>query len=208
MKNHNQKSIIKIFSFLFNFLDKKRKNQLILLIITMILSGMSEIFSVVSVLPFLLVLTSPKEASESSFVIFFTDIFGLGKSDNLLLPITIIFLTGIIFSSCIRLYNLWLSIYISADIGSDLSCEAYKRTLFQPYYIQTNNNSSEIIATITAQVQQTIFAICSFLQLISSVFISLCLIYSLLIVNWKVAISLSISFIFAYVFLGNTFKLE
>ena len=206
MKFKHQNSILKIFSFLFNFLDKKRKKDLILLTITMVISGLSEIFSVVSVIPFLLVITSPSKAWESSYIRFFANSFGLTESDNLILPITLIFLAGIIFSSLVRLYNLWLRIYIAADIGSDLSCEAYKRTISQPYNIQINNNTSEIIATITAQVQQTIFAICAFLQLFSSIFISLCLIYSLIIVNWKVATFLSISFIFAYLLLGKTIR--
>tara|TARA_B100001989_G_scaffold85898_1_gene59633 strand:- start:12570 stop:14318 length:1749 start_codon:yes stop_codon:yes gene_type:complete len=203
MKNQNQNGIIKDITFIYNFLSNKRKKDLIFVIFTTILGGFSEIFSVVSALPFLLVLTSPNKAFESSYVRFFIDIFGLSDNDNLILPITLIFLAGIIISSCIRLYNLWLSIYLSADIGSELSCEAYKRTISQPYSIQINNNTSEIIATITAQVQSTIFAICNFLQLITSIFISICLIYSLIIVSWKVAISLSIAFISGYIFLGK-----
>ena len=203
MKNKNPKGLIKNFTFIYNFLSNKRKKDLIFVLLTMILSGLSEIFSVVSALPFLLVLTSPNKEWDSSFIRFFIDIFGLSDNDNLIFPITLIFIGGIIVSSCIRVYNLWLSFFLSADIGSDLSCEAYKRTISQPYRVQINNNSSEIIATITAQVQQTILAMCSFLQLISSIFISICLIYSLLIISWKVAISLSIALISGYIILGK-----
>tara|TARA_A100001388_G_C28765726_1_gene500605 strand:- start:579 stop:2327 length:1749 start_codon:yes stop_codon:yes gene_type:complete len=203
MRNNNQKGLISVFKFLFNFVDKKRKKELVLLTTTMIISGLSEIFSVISVLPFLVVLTNPNKAWESSYIVFFANIFGLTKNDNLILPITFLFLAGIIFTAFIRLYNFRLSIHIAAEIGSDLSCEAYRRTISQPYSVQLNNNSSEIIATITAQVQQTIFAMCSFLELISSTFISICLIYSLLIISWKVAISLSIAFISLYIILGK-----
>ena len=47
-------------------------------------------------------------------------------------------------------------------IGSQLSCEAYRKTLYQNYSVQIERNTSEILKTITIQVDNTINTINSF----------------------------------------------
>ena len=83
----------------------------------------------------------------------------------------------------IRLLNLWINSRLAASIGVELSCEVYRRTLNQPYCIHVNRNTSSVIATLTTEVSRTINALKAFLQLITSIFVSLGILIGLLLVN-------------------------
>ena len=77
---------------------------------------------------------------------------GIAGAQELLLPITIAFALAALAAGAIRLLNLWLNGRLAAAIGSDLSCEAYRRTLYQPYAVHLARNSSELIASISTDV--------------------------------------------------------
>ena len=79
-----------------------------------------------------------------------------------------------------------MNLRFAADVGSDLSFKVYKSTLYQPYKIHIQRNSSEVIATITAEVGQCVTAINAFLQLFTSLIVALALFGGMLIVDWKV----------------------
>ena len=78
-------------------------------------------------------------------------VLGISSINDLLLPITLVFVAASIVAGAIRLLSLWLSGRLAA-IGSDLSCEAYLRTLHQPYSVQVARNSSSLIASISADL--------------------------------------------------------
>ena len=111
---------------LWKYLSNYRKRQLFLVFFTMILSGLSEAFSLAAVIPFLNVLTNPNGAFKTSFGKIISIRFGIIDPDLLILISTVIFIFAAIFSAFIKLLNLRLTTYISASIGSDLSFEAYK----------------------------------------------------------------------------------
>ena len=73
--------------------------------------------------------------------------------------VSLIFIFTASASAIIRLSNLWLSTNIAASIGTDLSFDSYKRTIYQPYLYHTGKNSSEVIANSTKNVEVTVSAI-------------------------------------------------
>ena len=105
-----------------------------------------------------------------------------------------------LLASIARISNLWLSGIFSAKIGNDISCEAYKRTLEQPYEVHINRNSSEIINTLTLHMNQTIDVINYILLFSSSVIIVLFIVIGLIIVDWLIASTSAIVFVSAYGF--------
>ena len=104
----------------------------------------------------------------------------------------------------IRLLNLWLNGRLAAAIGTDLSCEAYKRTLYQPYSVHLQRNSSEVINATTIQIARTIAALNSILQLATSTLVVTVLITGLLVIDAPVALSAAALFGTAYGLLANT----
>ena len=56
---------------------------------------------------------------------------------------------------------------MAAAVGSDLSCEAYRRTLYQPYSVHLYRNSAKVISTTNSQIANTIVALRASLQFIT-----------------------------------------
>ena len=77
---------------------------------------------------------------------------GISSAAQLLPPVTLLFGISAIGAAAVRLVNLWLNGRLAAAIASDLSCEAYRRTLYQPYGVHVSRNSSEVITALQNQV--------------------------------------------------------
>ena len=73
----------------------------------MLLAGISEIFSIGSLIPFLSALTDINKFSEITFFKEILNFVGFKNQDNLLFLITFIFLTAISLSTSLRLLNIW-----------------------------------------------------------------------------------------------------
>ena len=73
----------------------------------------------------------------------------------------------------------------------------YKNNMYQSYSQYTKNNSSEIISLALDKVEIGSSAIYSLLTVISSSILSISIVISLLIVNWKI---LSVAFTFILIF--------
>ena len=67
-----------------------------------------------------------------------------------------------------RVYTLWLNTKLASIIASDLSCDAYRNTIYQEYLVHINRNSSETITAITTHVNYTILFLNQILQLFTS----------------------------------------
>lgn len=76
--------------------------------------------------------------------------------------------------------------FLVAAIGSDLSGEAYRRTLYQPYGVHGQHNSSTVNYTITNQVLRSVETFKATLLLPSSVVVASGPLSDLLLINWKV----------------------
>ena len=140
----------------------------------MLLGAMAEAVSLGAVLPFLGVLSDPEKVFNNPFVhdIFF--MMGVSSSDGILFPVTIAFSSLALMAGVIRLLLLWLSTRLAYASGVDLSIKIYRRTLYQPYWVHLEKNSSEVISGITSKVHcsvnvlyQTMTAVISLLLLIA-----------------------------------------
>ena len=125
--------IIKLLRQLSGHLSRRRRLQLVLLVPVMLASGVAELVSLGSILPFLAALSNPQQLWNQPLIKWFALQLGFTKSEELVLPVTIVFVISAILAALIRLLNLWLNGRLAAEVGSDLSCESYRRTLYQPY---------------------------------------------------------------------------
>ena len=126
-------------------------------------------------------------------------VLGISSINDLLLPITLVFVAASIVAGAIRLLSLWLSGRLAAAIGSDLSCEAYLRTLHQPYSVQVARNSSSLIASISADLSMVIFQVLNpLLLLASSALIAVAIVATLLVIGWSIAVGSGVVILFVY----------
>ena len=154
----------------------------------MVASGAGELISLGAVLPFLAALSDSKRLWQQPIIQIFVSKVGITSVDQLLVLFTLVFAAAAIVAALIRLINLWLNGRLAASIGSDLSCEAYRRTLYQPYSVHVQRNTSAIITGATTHTGRTVIALNAFLQLITSCAVSALLLVGMICVNKETAL--------------------
>lgn len=137
-------------------LSVRRKRQLAILIILMVLAAFAEILSLGAILPFLGVLTDPRKVFEHPEIGSVLTWLRIGTPEDLLLPFTLAFVLAALLAGLMRLLLLYVSTKVSFAIGADFSYEIYRRTLYQPYSVHVARNSSEVISGVTTKVQSVI----------------------------------------------------
>ena len=184
---------------LWSHLAPQRRWQLVLLLAVMIASGLAEVVSLAAVVPLLSVLADPERLWGQPWIRDRAMQFGMSQPQDLLLPVTLCFMAAAVLSAAVRLANVWLSGQIGAAIGSDLSQECYRRTLYQPYSVHTARNSSTVIAGLLTQVNRvTHLVIYSGLQLVSCSILVLSIVACLLAIDRTIALVAIVIFGTAY----------
>ena len=189
-------------------IGRRRRIQLALLLLVMIVSGIAELVSLGAVLPFLAVLSDPEQLWQHPLVQNLGMKVGINKSNDLILPATLAFAGAAVLSGLVRLTNVWLNGRVAAAIGSDLSCESYRRTLYQPYEVHVQRNSATIITSTTTNISRTVQACTSFLLMLTAAIVAFGLLMGLLIINWRVALTAIALFGCIYGFLASTVRKE
>jgi ABC-type multidrug transport system fused ATPase/permease subunit len=170
-------------------LSRRRCLQLAVLLLVMLASGLAELVSLGAVLPFLAVLSNPQHLWQQPLIQGLALRVGYSQPQQLVLPATAAFALAAVLASLIRLLNLWLNGRLAAAVGSDLSCEAYRRTLYQPYQVHVQRNSSRLITAITNHIALTVHALNAVLQIVSALVVAFALLIGLLLIDWLVALS-------------------
>ena len=148
-------------------LPAKRQLQLVAVFGSMLASGFAEMVSLAAVVPFLSVLADPERLWSWPVVRRLAESRGLTAPEQLLLPVTLLFAVSAVVASVVRLVNVWLSGRVAAGTGSDLSQEAYRRTLHQPYAVHVARNSATITTAILSHVDGLIYGVLNPLLLIA-----------------------------------------
>jgi ATP-binding cassette, subfamily B, bacterial PglK len=179
---------------IWNHLLPRRKKQLAILGLLMILASFAEVLTIGAVLPFLGVLTAPEKIFAYEFAQPFIAILQIQSTQELLLPITIIFMLAALVSGCTRLALLWVQTRLSMAIGADFSVQVYERTLYQPYSMHVSRNSSEILAGARKAEGLVGGIIQPVLLVISSTVILLAVIATLLAIQPVIALAAFLGF--------------
>jgi len=181
-------------------INPRRRIQFGLLFLVMILTSLAEVVSIGAVLPFLGALTAPDRIFTHSLAQPVIHFLGLTEPKQLLLPLTITFSVGALFSGGMRLILLWAQTRLSHAIGADFSISMYRRTLYQPYSVHVARNSSEVIAGISSKANGVVHsAIMPVLNIISSTLMVVFILIALLSIEPMVAITAFVGFGIIYV---------
>lgn len=184
---------------LWQHLTIKRRIQFLLLLVLMFLASIMEVVSIGAVVPFLGALTSPESIFKYKLIQPIIEILGITEANQLLLPLTTMFVIAALTAAAVRLTLLYALTKFSYAVGADLSINIYRRTLYQDYSVHISRNSSEIINGIINKTNIVIGGILApTMALISAMFIMIGIVTMVIIINPSVAlISFSIvSFIY------------
>ena len=174
---------------LWQHLSKKRRTQLSLLIILMLLASIMEIVSIGAVVPFLGALTLPETIYKYKLIQPIIEILEITEANQLLLPLTTIFVIATLIAAVVRLTLLYSLTRFSYAVGADLSINIYRRTLYQEYSIHITRNSSEVINGVINKTNIVIGGILApTMTFISSMVIMVGIVTMVFIVNPFVAL--------------------
>ena len=188
-------SILKLWSHL----AAKRRFQFKLLLILMMFASIAEMFTITAVLPFLGVIATPDVVFNNPYVKPVNDLLNLESSEELRLFITIGFVIIALTAGAIRIILLSVSTKLLFAAGIDLSAEIYRRSLFQPYPIHVNRNSSDLINVVFNKTCDVIFGVMiSLMTIISSSILLVGVISVLVIIDPMVMLLTFTSFAILY----------
>jgi len=152
----------------------------------MLLSAFAEVISLGSVLPFLGILVAPDRVFNHPIAADVIHAWGITSADQLVLPLTVVFAAAALTAGAIRILLLWVSIRLSNACGADLSTEAYRRTLYQPYQAHVARNSSAVLSGIS-KVNGAVIVLSQLLALISATVLLVAIMLALVAINPIVA---------------------
>lgn len=170
-------------------LPTRRRAQIIVLGMLMVLGSFAELMSIGALFPFLGVLVAPEKLFAHKFtqpVIAFLD---LQQPKDLLLLFTFLFIVAAIFAACVRLLLFWCQTRLSMAIEVDFSALAFELTLHQKYSKHVSQNSSEILAGIQKASGLVSSVVQPTLTLIGSTFLMLGILAAMVMVNPLVALT-------------------
>ena len=176
--------IIKIMHRIWCHLSNRRQLQFIIVLVLMFVSALAEVISIGAVIPFLAVLTSPEKVLNQPVIADVAQYFEIVTNGDLTFSITILFIIAILLANILRLLLLWSITKLSFMTGADLSFEVYRRTLYQPYIVHLDRNSSEIISGVLGKVAGVVYgALLPVLNFISAFLLLTTVITTLMVIE-------------------------
>lgn len=186
------------------YLSRRRKFQVLVTLLIMLFSAISELVSLTAAIPFLyLISTEPKNLANLKFFEFIYEISGIQQPEQLLLPIICAFIFFAALSGFLRTLNLYLITKLSANIGTDFSTKAYKGLINRPFDFYLNENSSNTITSLTKYIEEFVSVVSATLEIFTGFLTSFFLIGGILFVNSSLAILALFIFGMAYFLLSK-----
>ncbi len=191
------KNIIKLPVLdLFTYLKNNRKKQFLNLIILMLFCAFLEAICVPVTISFLNYIVGEQNTFElNKFAIKF-----FNSEDNA----TLLFFSGFLLiilnlaNGFFRMINISKYTQFSASVGTELSMNIYKSALYNSYQKHLENDVSELINKSSMSIQRTVTSLVMLMQLLTSFFISIFLISSLFLVDWRSFLILFLLFLSFY----------
>ncbi len=172
----------------------------------MLISGLAEIISLASVMPFIMVLTKPDNVKTIPYLKSIFLFFNIEGSNEIFITVTIIFAFTIILAAIIRVINLWLNTRLSASIGTEVTNKLYKIVLNEPYSLHVKRNSNSVINLILKDAQSASASIGYVLQLSTGLIAVLAISITIFYIDYIFAISSISLFALCYIVIAFTVR--
>lgn len=191
---------IYVANAVWRLMSRGRRSQCIALSILMLFAASLEMLSIGSIVPFITILTMPKEvllAGKDSWILEYALTM---SGDNLLVFATVFFVCAFMCAAITRFFLVWVSIKVAFGIGSDLSLSMFNEAIHQPYLVHTSRNSSVVISGVTTKVGALINnLIIPVMNLLAAMVLMLGIILLLVLINPYVSVAAFFGFGFIYV---------
>jgi len=137
-------------------LSRRRRVESIGLILLQVVSAGMEALSLAVALPFIEVLAAGEGSNTYSWAMDWFD--PLSESDGVVV-VALVFATTVALSGVLRLACIWVTTRLSLAIMNDLTVEAFRTVLYQPYAVHLRYRSGEAQSTILSKVELVSYAV-------------------------------------------------
>ena len=181
----------------------KKRTLIFVTIISSILGALLELLFLGSLYPFIVIILSPAGSTENELFNSVISFLPILSAENLIFTVTLLFISLTILTNLFRIFILWLNSRVSHSIGADFSKIAYTNLIYKDFLYHANVNSSELTSTLTRKIDLlTNYFILPSLTLFASLTSSLAIVFTLLIIDYRIALGSFIIFGFTYAFIG------
>ena len=165
------------------FVSYQRKKQLIFFSILLFINSLFEVISVATLIPLLAIYNDPDIVLKNEIAKNIIKFFGLSSHNMIIGFATLLFGFVIIISVFIRLNTFKKGAKLTALIGNELSTICFKKIINQSYLVHLSRNSSEVVKTLSIEIQMTITSLNIFLRLLSAFLTFILVIFGMIILN-------------------------
>jgi len=204
LNNILNKNVTSLLVKLWDRFNQKRKRQLVLLLVITLFSALAEVMTLGAVFPFIGAITSPEKVYNYPIIGYIIKSLNIDSNHQLIFFITCSFAFLALTAGLIRIIVLWVTTRLAFSSGAELSIEAYRRALYQPYRVHISRNSSEVISGILMKINSTInWIVLPLLMMLSSAVVLFSMTTTLIIINAKISFITISSFCFIYIVFSN-----
>ena len=202
--NLNKKSSnsLSLLINLYKYLSFKRKLQIWVNLLLALLNAVFEIFSIGIIFPLLNIVINPQEIESNKYLAPIYNLFNSYGENYFLYFIVISTLLIVSISLIVKLSNLKYTIKLSQNIGTDLCKSALNSYLNKSYVELKNTNSADMISGINKNIEGSIIALESFLQLVTSSVLAISIFIALLLISKNITLIAFSTILLVYYFLS------
>lgn len=186
--NKDSQATFTLMLRLWRCLSSRRKKQLVLTILLMVVVSIAEVLNIASIMPFMGALIDPERLLSNQYLKPLIKFLAIKDASGLLIPMAVLFGLITIITNALRLLLLWVTTGLSLAIATTLSVDAFTRTLYQPYLTHISRNSSETINGI-GKVSSIVNVINISLSFVSSIAILISILATIFFIDPLVAAS-------------------
>lgn len=190
---------------IFFILERREKIFLILIFFSILLSGILEMLTISSLIPFLNIMLSPNiiyENFQYKYLVISEELF----KKNPLGYISIIFVLIISFATFLKLMVLKLILKVTTIVGSKISSMVFRNITSISYLDFTKFNTSKLISVLEAKIDPLVNSIFKGLQTFSSIVIIIAITSALLFINFFSTLFFLFAFSISYLILFYFYK--
>src|SRR4030042_7098052 len=179
-----------LFRKILTLLDKGERKRLYMLFGAMTISAIIEVAGIVSILPFLSLITNPNLINDNRILNWFYTNLNFQSTNRFLIFIGVMVLLILIVSNILIILAMWGVARFTNMRNFTISKRLLSRYLYQPYVFFLNKNTSELAKNIISEVSSvTGGVLIPLMQIISNGIVALFIFAMLIVIKPLLAIS-------------------
>lgn len=194
---------------LYQQFSKAEKRSLVVLLIIIIISGLTQVVGIASVFPFISVATNPEIIESNVYLFQLKTVSGIESKNNFLVALGLLVLLMMILSNALVALTTWLTMRFVVSNTHKFAFRLMQRYLSESYEFHLKRNSAELIKNITFEVSRVVSGgIMSALQICSSSVTVLFILTLLIIADPKIAFMVAFIIGFTYFLIYHLIRVK